>query len=219
MDKSRKTKVMLIQPPAWCNNNRNDMNPNVPLGISYIGAVLLEEGYDVVMLDAFVEGWDTETRVSPERIRIGLPFEDIQQRIAAEKPDIVGVTSMFTSQRKNMHRVVQHVKNVDKEIKVIVGGAHPTSAPESVLSDNNVDAIIMGEGDNSIHPLIEALIHGYDLNNLDGVGFKVADNYIINEKKEVIQDILLERQMKKSHPHLKFQMPIQEHLRCIFMHL
>jgi magnesium-protoporphyrin IX monomethyl ester (oxidative) cyclase len=88
-----------------------------------------------------------------------------------------------------MHKVVQLVKNVDKEIKVIVGGAHPTSAPESVLSDNNVDAIIMSEGDNSIHPLIDALIKGYDLNKLDGVGFRIGDNYIINEKKDVIQDL------------------------------
>jgi len=186
---NKKMKVMLIQPPAWCNNNRDDMNPNVPLGIAYIGASLEQEGYDVRMLDAFVEGWDMEKRVSPEMIRVGLPFEDIQDRIAEEKPDVVGITSMFTSQRKNMLKVVQIVKNVDKKIKVIVGGAHPTSAPESVLSDNNVDAIIMGEGENSIHPLIEALIHGYDLKELDGIGFKRGNNYIINEKKDVIQDL------------------------------
>tara|TARA_Y100000310_G_scaffold275823_1_gene292558 strand:+ start:494 stop:2038 length:1545 start_codon:yes stop_codon:yes gene_type:complete len=189
MKKINKTKVMLIQPPAWCNNKRDDMNPNVPLGIAYIGGVLEQEGYDVVMLDAFVEGWDINTRVSPERIRVGLPFEDIQNRIAAEKPDVVGITSMFTSQRKNMHKVVQLVKNVDKEIKVIVGGAHPTSAPESVLSDNNVDAIIMSEGENSIHPLIDALIKGDDLNKLDGVGFRIGNNCIINEKKDIIQDL------------------------------
>ncbi len=189
MQKTNKTKIMLIQPPAWCNNARDDMNPNVPLGIAYIGAVLLEQGYDVVMLDAFVEGWDINTRISPERIRVGLPFEDIQDRIAFEKPDVVGITSMFTAQRKNMHKVAQLAKNVDKEIRVIVGGAHPTSAPESVLSDNNVDAIVMGEGENSIHPLIQALIHGYDLKKLDGVGFKDGNNYIINEKKDVIQDL------------------------------
>ena len=118
MKEQTNTKVMLIQPPAWCDNDRNDMNPNVPLGISYIGAVLLQEGYDVVMLDAFVEGWDIETRVSPKRIRVGLPFEDIQQRIVAEKPDIVGITSMFTAQRKNMHEVVQRVKNVDNSATI-----------------------------------------------------------------------------------------------------
>jgi len=98
-----------------------------------------------------------------------------------EKPDVVGITSMFTSQRKNMHKVVQLVKNIAKEIKVIVGGAHPTSAPQSVLTDNNVDAIIMGEGENSIHPLIEALLQGNDLNKLDGVGFRIGNNCIIND--------------------------------------
>jgi len=180
---------MLIQPPAWCNNARDDMNPNVPLGIAYIAAVLLDEGYAVVMLDAFLEGWDIETRISPERVRVGLPFDEIQDRIELEKPDVVGITSMFTSQRKNMHKVVQLVKNIAKEIKVIVGGAHPTSAPQSVLTDNNVDAIIMGEGENSIHPLIEALLQGNDLNKLDGVGFRIGNNCIINEKTDWIQDL------------------------------
>jgi len=33
-------RVLLIQPPAFSNNIRGDMNPNAPLGIAYIAAVL-----------------------------------------------------------------------------------------------------------------------------------------------------------------------------------
>ena len=33
-------KVLLVQPPAFTNNSKDDMNPNAPLGIAYIAAVL-----------------------------------------------------------------------------------------------------------------------------------------------------------------------------------
>lgn len=183
-------KVMLIQPPAWCDNHRGDMNPNVPLGIAYVAAVLERGGYEVEMLDSFIEGWDTETRISADRMIVGLTFEDIRERIKTCNPDVVGITSMFTSQRKNMHRVAELVKEVDPEMVVVVGGAHPTSAGETVLADRNVDAIVLAEGDNSITPLLQTIESGGDLNVLDGVGFRDEDGQpVIREKTQQIVDL------------------------------
>jgi magnesium-protoporphyrin IX monomethyl ester (oxidative) cyclase len=169
--RARIGKVLLIQPPAFCNNMRNDMNPNAPLGIAYIGAVLEQAGYDVKILDAFIEGWEVDTRVSEEKLLVGLPYERIKEIIASENPDVVGVTSMFTSQRKNVHRIAEVVKQVDRDIVVIIGGAHPTSAPESVLEDPNVDVIVLGEGDNTIVPLLCCIESNGNLAELDGIGF------------------------------------------------
>ena len=183
-------KVLLIQPPAFCNNFRGDMNPNVPLGIGYIAATLEKAGYDVRMLDAFVEGWDREARVTPEMLRVGLPFEEIKEIIAAHGSDVVGITSMFTMQRKNAHRVAAISKEVNPSTIVIMGGAHPTAAPEEVLEDPNVDAIVLGEGDDSIVPLLQAIETGADLRPLDGVGFRDnAGNIIVNQKKNQVSDL------------------------------
>lgn len=183
-------KVLLIQPPAFCNNQRSDMNPNPPLGIAYIGATLERAGYQVKILDAFIEGWEINTRISPEKLLVGLPYERIKDIIAAENPDVVGVTSMFTSQRKNAHRVAQLAKEVDPEIVTILGGAHPTAAPESVLADANVDAVVLGEGDNAIVPLLQCLEQGGDLSVLDGIGYRDAGgNPVTLEKTNQIPDL------------------------------
>lgn len=165
-------KVLLIQPPAFSDNLRNNMNPNAPLGIAYIGAMLEREGYDVKILDAFIEGWDQEERINPEKIRVGLSFAQIKEVVAAYDPDVVCVTSMFTSQRKNAHAVARVAKEVDPKMVVIVGGAHATSAPESVLEDPCVDAAVLGEGDNVIVPLIRRIEAGADLRGLDGIGYR-----------------------------------------------
>ena len=180
--KSRVRKVLLIQPPAFSNNLRGDMNPNAPLGIGYIAAVLEREGYAVRILDAFIEGWHTETRINPEKMLVGLTYEEIKAIIAAEAPDVVGITSMFTAQRKNAHRIAEIAREVDPNITVITGGAHPTSAPESVLEDKNVDVVVLAEGDNTIVPLLQCIERNGDLADVDGIAYRDPSG------KPVVQD-------------------------------
>lgn len=188
--KGRVRKVLLVQPPAFSNNLRGDMNPNAPLGIGYIAATLERAGYDVKILDAFIEGWHVETRINPEKMLVGLPYEEIKSIIAAETPDVVGITSMFTSQRKNAHRIAQITKEVNHDITVIFGGAHPTAAPESVLEDRNVDVAVLGEGDNTIVPLLECIERNGDLTKVDGVGYRDRSGELVIQHKTLqVEDL------------------------------
>jgi len=183
-------KVLLIQPPAFSDNLRRNMNPNAPLGIAYIGAVLEKAGYDVRILDAFIEGWYNEERINEEKIRVGLPFDQIKKVIADFNPDVVGVTSMFTSQRKNAHQVAQVAKEVDPEIVVIFGGAHVTAATDSVLEDPNVDVAVLGEGDNVIVRLVKCIETNGDLRELDGVGYHGANGaQVVIEKTSQLDNL------------------------------
>jgi len=188
--RSRLHKILLIQPPAFANNARGDMNPNAPLGIAYIASVLEHDGYNVQILDAFIEGWEQETRINDEKILVGLSYEKIKDIIKKVNPDVVGITSMFTSQRKNAHQVAKMVKEVDEDIVVLVGGAHPTSAPESVLEDHNIDVIVIGEGDNIIIPLIRSIESDLGIDKLDGIAYRDEfDNSVIIEKTTQIKDL------------------------------
>lgn len=176
-------KVLLIQPPAFSNNFRGDMNPNAPLGLGYIGAVLERAGYAVSILDAFIEGWDQETRVNEEKILVGLTFEQIREMVQRENPDVVGITSMFTSQRQNAHGVAEAVKSVDPEIVVVFGGAHPTSAPEMVMADPCVDVAVLSEGDNLIVPLLRCIEQNGDLRQLDGLAYRDTEGKVVAIQK------------------------------------
>jgi len=183
-------KILLIQPPAFSNNLRGDMNPNAPLGLGYIAAMLEREGYGVSILDAFIEGWDQESRINEEKILVGLTFEQIQDVVRRENPDAVGVTSMFTSQRKNAHRVAQVVKEVDPEIVVIFGGAHPTSAPEMVMADPCVDVAVLAEGDNLIVPLLRCIEADGDLRTLDGLAYRdQSGEMVVIDKTTQMSDL------------------------------
>ena len=183
-------KVLLIQPPAFSNNARGDMNPNAPLGIAYIASTLEREQFEVKILDAFIEGWAQETRISDDKILVGLTFEQIKEFVAQNNPDVVGITSMFTSQRKNAHQVARAVKDVNKEIVVIFGGAHPTSVPVSVIEDHCVDVAVLGEGENVIAPLIRCIEADADLRQLDGIAFRdTSGNSCVIPKTTTVDDL------------------------------
>lgn len=183
-------KVLLIQPPAFSNNMRGDMNPNAPLGIAYIASMLEREQFDVQILDAFIDGWGQETRINDDKILVGLTFEQIKKFVARINPDVVGITSMFTSQRKNAHHVARVVKEIDNEIVVIFGGAHPTCVPESVIEDHCVDVAVLGEGENVIAPLIRCIEADNDLRQLDGIAFRdMCGNPVVIQKTTTIDDL------------------------------
>lgn len=166
------------------------MNPNPPLGIAYIAAILEQAGYEVRILDAFIEGWDTSIRINHEKLLVGLPYDEIEDYVRDYQPDFVGITSMFTSQRKNAHKVAEVVKKVDRKIPVIFGGAHPTAAPESVIDDENVDFAVLGEGDNLIVPLIEAIKGSGEVRHLNGLAYKDdSGNNVVVEKVDQIENL------------------------------
>ena len=181
--RSKLKKVMLVQPPAFTNNLRSDMNANAPLGIAYIAAVLERDGFSVKILDAFIEGYEQEEQITPEKKRVGLTEIQIEAEIRAFDPDVVGVTSMFTAQRKNAHMVARIVKSIDATIPVIFGGAHATAAPSDVLNDRNVDLVVLGEGENVITQAIKFIEQDTPISNLDGIAFRSSDGQCVELQK------------------------------------
>jgi len=182
-------KIILIQPPAFVLKDKSDMNPNVPLGLAYIAAVLERKGYEVRLLDAFIEGLENEEEVDNERVLLGLTPSQIRQEIKDFSPQVVGVSSLFTMQRKNAHAVCKIAKEVDNSIITVMGGSHPSAEPVMVLQDPVVDFVVLGEGEQVIVDLLRYLEHGGDISEIDGLGFRSNSKIVINEKKKFIEDL------------------------------
>jgi len=182
-------KVLLFVPPAFTFKDRIDINPLPPLGLGYLGAVLENNGIEVKVVDCIVEGWHRRIEVEKNILRIGLPFEKIEEIIRSYSPDIAGVNSLFTVQRKNAGEIYKIAKKVDKNIITIAGGAHPTVMPELVLSDENVDYVVIGEGENTIIDLIGVIEGEKSISDLDGVGYKENDKIRIIPKTKFIGDL------------------------------
>lgn len=187
--KNKIKKVLLFIPSAFTFKNYIDINPLPPLGLAYLGAVLEKRGIEVKIVDSLIEGWHNRTEISENVIRIGLSFGEIKEIIRNYNPDMVGINNLFTMQRVNAHRIYEIAKNIDHEVITVAGGAHPTVLPEMVLSDNNVDFVVMGEGEKTIIDLIDVIEDKKNISTLNGIGYRINGEIKILPRTKFIEDL------------------------------
>jgi anaerobic magnesium-protoporphyrin IX monomethyl ester cyclase len=182
-------KVLLFLPPAVTVKDRIDINPLPPLGLAYLGAVLEGIGIEVKIVDCLIEGWDKRCDVSAGTIQIGLSDGDIEKIVRDFKPDIVGVNNLFTKQRQQAHKIYAIAKKIEAGTVTVAGGAHPSVMPELVLSDPNVDFVVLGEGERTMVDLVRVIEGSKPVATLDGVGYREKGLIKILPKINFIDDL------------------------------
>jgi radical SAM superfamily enzyme YgiQ (UPF0313 family) len=113
----------------------------------------------------------------------GASFEEIAREAAGEKPDLVGISSLFSPYHGEALACAREIKK-HCPVPVLMGGAHVSASPLSALNDPNVDFIIRGEGEK---PLVEFLkIHGSggSLQAVPNLGFKRHGRALLNPMAE-----------------------------------
>lgn len=160
-------KTLLIFPPVAFSRNSYLPNIFLPLGILYVAAAIKAKGGDEV------EIYDARQSAKINREKglftLGDNWDEVEKRIYKAKPDIVGISNLSFAQMRNVYRIAKIAKNIDKNTLVAVGGQHPSVCPEDPLSDNNIDIVIKGEGEEIFPRLLEMLKAGESVEGLTGV--------------------------------------------------
>jgi anaerobic magnesium-protoporphyrin IX monomethyl ester cyclase len=135
-------KVLLINPPSNCVND-DRLEP--PLGLLYIASTLMENGYtDVSISD--MTGCKSE--------------EDIMLKInSIPKADVYGITN-FCTNYQYAKMIIEHVRKLNPSAYVVIGGPNPSGAPEFILKDSGVDAVVTGEGEDAFSECVESYASG-----------------------------------------------------------
>lgn len=166
-------KLLLIYPPVTFSQE-SMKQCHLPLGLAYLSAVA-KEVCEVKVLDCAVEGYYREERVSDRFLRYGLSFEDIKKEIEKFKPDMVGVSCLFSSQFQNVKEVCKRTKEIDRDILTVIGGTHPSFLYNECLEEPAIDFVIRGEGEFSLKDLIECFEKKKDPIEVAGLAFRVDD--------------------------------------------
>jgi magnesium-protoporphyrin IX monomethyl ester (oxidative) cyclase len=187
--KKKIERILLVQPPltTYTNLSSEPKGVHPPIGLAYIGAVL-ENDYDVRILDSVVEGYEREVEIDRNVVRYGLGFKEIQDRIDAFRPDVVGVSNSFSSGFREAIQVCSLVRSMSPEIITVMGGPHPSAAPGEVAERREVDFVVLGEGEYSFRDLLRA-IEKEDFSNLDGVAFKDDGKVRVFPKRRFIGNL------------------------------
>jgi radical SAM superfamily enzyme YgiQ (UPF0313 family) len=173
-----------IQPKAWGK-------PNVfpPIVLASVAA-LLEKKHTVSIIDAPTEGWRNLAELDESKYRVGLSSENIAERVRQWSPEVVVVEIPFSGWSRTAFDVVRAVKAVDSKISVVLMGQHPTARPEACLSEPGVDFVVVGEPENTVSELVDALALGkQDFRSVDGLGFNENGKAVLTGKRAFIEDL------------------------------
>lgn len=181
-------KIMLIQPPYTLYKSE-PKGADPPLGLAYIAAVLENSGYTVSILDAVVEGFNREEFAGKNLVTYGLSFEEIEERIRDFDPDYVGISCLFSTQSTNAHRICGIAKRVNPNIITVMGGAHPSALPAETLKDENVDFVVIGEGEYTFRDLIGRLKDGQNYSELEGIAYREDGSIVVRPKTSFIENL------------------------------
>ena len=139
------------------------------------------------MLGAYLESHDIEVRILDGQI-VHLDRERLTRELLDFQPSAVGITCMTTSVYLT-HHFAGLLKDIDRGLKIIVGGIHPTIYPEDFLKNINIDVVIRGEGEVPFHHLLDRLDEGKEFNDLPSLSFREGDGYQHNPLCPPIRDL------------------------------
>jgi len=177
----RLNKILLATPPYTLF--KNDVRRAItPLGLISIAAVLEQNGYELGILDISTEGY-YNLKEEGDFVTYGLSEEEIKKRIVEFKPDVFGVSCIFSTQLENAKRTLELAKEVNPKVITLIGGSHPTYALEDMLNCDFLDYIILGEGELPTLQLLESLNNNLDTSNINGIAYKKEGKVIVNSSQ------------------------------------
>src|SRR4030042_3217374 len=97
--------------------------------------------------------------------------EELKKIIEMFSPDIIGL-SILSAHFQFSRTISRFIKKHFPLIPVIVGGLHPTLAPDETISDFSVDMICVGEGEYPFSELLDKMGSGEDITGIKGIWVK-----------------------------------------------
>jgi radical SAM superfamily enzyme YgiQ (UPF0313 family) len=111
----------------------------------------------------------------------------VKDTVRLHRPDIVGFSCM-TFQYPTAVRLAKVVKEVDKSIKVVFGGYHPTLTYQEPQPDC-IDFIVRGEGEQTFHELILALKGKMEIGDVKGLSFRAGSGEFKHNEARSLLDL------------------------------
>lgn len=166
------TDILFIHPgnhrKVYQNLSREYTAVAPPVWVSLLASYMRNKGYNIVIYDMNVEGWDNAT---PKILIDSYNPRLIVIMVYGHQP------SASTQTMPGAGKAARDIKQYNKDIPIAMGGTHPSALPEMTIKEENIDFVIQGEGVYTIEGLINYIKGKGVMRNIKGLWFK--DNDII----------------------------------------
>ena len=146
-----------------------------PQGIAYLAGTLLQHGYDVTIYQQDVNHY---------------PESHLTSYLNHNRFDVVGLSFIggYYQYRKAL-KISEAINCSQNRPFYIIGGHGPAPEPDFFLQKTRADVVVIGEGEQTIIDLLEAIGNHRSLSHVKGIAFQDGQRTVINERRPLIDDI------------------------------
>jgi|GEM_PF-1988957 len=140
------------------------------IGISYIGALLKENGFSVKIISEVAE-------------------ETLIHQVKDFDPYLLGF-SVYDSNLNKTLEICRKIKKILPDIYISLGGRNPTQYSKRIMAENSyIDFVISKEGEYPFLELAESLYNGTSFGNIKNLTFRKDSMIISNEIRDTLPDL------------------------------
>jgi len=169
----QKPKVLLISPNSTDDLDNSLISYSMALG--YLGPYAEAAGWDVIVKDCYCDDWKTTEKA-------------LREVIAKDKPQVMGV-NCITMNRMGVYNTIDLARKLAPDMKIIIGGVHPTTFPKHFLIDHPGDAVVRYEGEETFKELLEKIAKGKSIKDVQGIAYPENGEVKLTPLRPQIQDL------------------------------
>ncbi|KMP11017.1 hypothetical protein UR09_04560 [Candidatus Nitromaritima sp. SCGC AAA799-A02] len=141
------------------------------ISVAYLSTIVKNEGHDArVAFDRAL--FDDKQYFSVDFLhRLFDQKKRMIEKIIEEKPDVLAM-SVFADNYQWALDVARKVREKCPDCKTIWGGIHPTTVPDEVMRRDEVDFIVVGDGELPMIKFLDALGNGGKFDGIPNLWFK-----------------------------------------------
>jgi len=181
--------VCLIEPSKFVSlTNFVSTISMPPIGLAYIAASLREAGHRVGVVDG--PGSAPRNFFQFDKVRIrGLTNEEIVERIPRDV-EVIGLGCMFTSHWVYVRELIKAIRQAFPGVYLMMGGEHVTGFPEYSLENAPLDAVVLGEAEETVVELLQKVEAREGLDAVCGIAYRTEEGAIrVNPRRQRIRHI------------------------------
>lgn len=147
--------------------NRTKRLSSPHLGLAYVAATLVENGYTVAIVDLLMDGTTIDT---------------IRGVLQERGPRLVGITAT-TEAYNNAVRIARVCKQIRPECTTVLGGPHVTFTADQTLAESVVDLVVRDEGEFPMLEIAGYFMRGYgSLAAIDGLSYRTTSGQAVHNR-------------------------------------
>lgn len=179
--KNSKYNIALLEIGRWFAGKLASHSQLEPLAIEYLAGYMEKSGYNVNLIQQRHENLD-----------------ELIEKIKTIEPNIVGV-SCYTYTFPDALYIAKRIKEVNPEIKTVLGGYHATARPTDIKY-GDFDFFVIGEGEETLLELVQALENTEkDFSRIKGIVWRNGKELIVNPRRERMEFVKLPWPKRSEH--------------------